>query len=278
MARQRLGVALLVPAPVATELDGLRRALGEESLGRIPAHITLVPPVNVNDVDLPDALAVLREAAAAGGPLRLELGPPTTFHPVTPVVYLAVGGDLEGLHALRERVFRPPLSRPLSHTFVPHATLADEMDPARIPPALSTLAAYRAEVTVDRIHLLREGRGRVWRAVADAPFAPPAVIGRGGLPIEITETELVDPVAQLLLPGAAAPEPDRPGTWALTARREGCVVGVAHGAVVGDRVEVEALVVAPPHRRQGIGGHLRAALVDLAARRDASLVMPDPLD
>jgi GNAT superfamily N-acetyltransferase len=161
---------------------------------------------------------------------------------------------------------------------VPHATLADEMDPARIPATLSTLAAYRAEVTIDRVHLLREGRGRVWRAVADAPFAPPAVIGRGGLPVEITETELVDPVAQLLLPGAASPDPDRPGTWALTARREGCVVGVAHGAVVGDRMEVEALVVAPPHRRQGIGGHLRAALVDLAARWDASLVMPDPLE
>ena len=56
------------------------------------------------------------------------------------------------------------------------------------------------------------------------------------------------------------------------------MVGVAHGATVGDRVEVEALVVAPPHRRQGIGGHLRAALADLAARRDATLVMPGPLD
>jgi len=53
---------------------------------------------------------------------------------------------------------------------------------------------------------------------------------------------------------------------------------VAHGAVVGDRVEVDVLVVAPPHRRQGIGGHLRAALIDLAARRDATLVMPDPLE
>ena len=278
MARQRLGVALLVPAPVSTEMDGLRRALGDGTLDRIPAHLTLVPPVNVNDADLADALRVLREAAAASGPLRLELGPPTTFHPVTPVVYLAVGGDLEGLHALRERVFRPPLSRPLSHAFLPHATLADEMDPARIPPALAALAGYRADVTFERVHVLREGRGRVWRPVADAPFAPPAVIGRGGLPVEITATELVDPLAQLLLPGAAAPDPDRPGAWALTARREGCVVGVAHGATAGGRLEVEALVVAPPHRRQGIGGHLRAAAADLAARRDATLVMPDPLD
>jgi 2'-5' RNA ligase/GNAT superfamily N-acetyltransferase len=278
MARQRLGVALLVPAPVATEMDGLRRALGDDTLDRIPPHITLVPPVNVNDADLSDALALLRETAADTRRLRLELGPPTTFHPVTPVVYLAVGGDLEGLRDLRERVFQPPLARPLSHGFVPHATLADEMDAARIPAAMAALAGYRTEVTIDRVHLLREGRGRVWRPLADAPFAPPRVIGRGGLPVEITESRLVDPLAQLLLPGTAAPLPDRPGAWALTARREGCVVGVAHGATVGDRVEVEALVVAPPHRRQGIGGHLRAALEDLAARHDATLVMPGRLD
>ena len=278
MARQRLGVALLVPAPVATEMDGLRRALGDDTLDRIPAHITLIPPVNVNDADMSDALALLRETAAATRPLRLELGPPTTFHPVTPVVYLAVGGDLEALHDLRDRVFHPPLSRPLSHSFVPHATLADEIDPTRIPPALSALSSYRVDVTVDRVHLLREGRGRVWRPIADAPFAPPRVIGRGGLPVEISESRLVDPLARLLLPGTAAPSSDAPGAWALTARREGCVVGVAHGTTVGDRMEVEALVVAPPHRRQGIGGHLRAALEDLAARRDATLVLPAPLD
>jgi 2'-5' RNA ligase/GNAT superfamily N-acetyltransferase len=278
MARQRLGVALLVPAPVATEMDGLRRALGDDTLDRIPPHITLIPPVNVNDADMSDALALLRETAAATRPLRLELGPPTTFHPVTPVVYLAVGGDLEALHDLRDRVFHPPLSRPLSHSFVPHATLADEIDPTRIPPALAALAGYRVDVTIDRVHVLREGRGRVWRPVADAAFAPPRVIGRGGLPVEISESQLVDPLARLLLPGTAAPSSDTPGAWALTARREGCVVGLAHGATVGDRVEVEALVVAPPHRRQGVGGHLRAALEDLAARRDATLVMPAPLD
>lgn len=278
MARQRLGVALLVPEPVATEMDGVRRALGDDTLGRIPAHITLIPPVNVNDADMSDALALLRETAAATRPLRLELGPPTTFHPVTPVIYLAVGGDLEALHDLRERVFHPPLSRPLSHSFVPHATLADEIDPTRIPPALAALASYRADVMIDRVHVLREGKGRMWRPIADAPFAPPRVIGRGGLPVEITETQLVDPLARLLLPGTAAPSSDGPGAWALTARRDGCVVGVAHGAAVGDRLEVAALVVAPPHRRQGIGGHLRAALEDLAARREATLVMPAALD
>ncbi len=65
MARVRLGVALLVPPPFDTEIDGLRRALGDGALGRIPAHLTLVPPVNVREERLGEALAALRRAAAA---------------------------------------------------------------------------------------------------------------------------------------------------------------------------------------------------------------------
>jgi 2'-5' RNA ligase len=170
MPRRRLGVALVLPEPVATEIDGLRRALGDGALGRIPAHLTLVPPVNVADDDLPAAFDVLREAARETRPLNLRLGPATTFHPDTPVVYLAVGGDVDGLHGLRDRVFRSPLERTLSRAFVPHVTVADEIDPGRIPAAVAALADYVVDVTFDGVQLLEEGRGRVWRAIADTRF------------------------------------------------------------------------------------------------------------
>lgn len=170
MPRRRLGVALLVPPPCDAEVDGLRRALGDGALGRIPAHLTLVPPVNVPVDDVPAAVEVLRDAARATRPLRLRLGPPTTFHPVTPVVYLAVHGDVDRLHALRDRVFRPPLVRPLSRPFVPHVTLADDVDPDRIPAAVAALADYVVDVTVDAVHLLEEDRRRAWQPIAGASF------------------------------------------------------------------------------------------------------------
>jgi 2'-5' RNA ligase len=170
VARRRLGVALLVPPPVATEIDGLRRALGDGSLGRIPAHLTLVPPVNVREDALPDALAVLRAAARASGPLDLRIGPAATFDPVTPVVYLAVGGAVDALRALRERVFLPPLARDLTHPFVPHVTVADEMDPARIPVAVAALGDFVVDVRFGAVHLLEERRGHAWEPIADAPL------------------------------------------------------------------------------------------------------------
>jgi len=169
--RRRLGVALLLPPPVALEVDGLRRALGDGALGRIPPHLTLVPPVNVADGAMVDAVAVLRAAAKATGPLDLRLGPVATFDPVTPVVYLAVGGDVEALHALRDRVFAAPLARPLTHAFVPHVTLADDLAPDRIPAALDALSDYVADVHIDAVHLLEQGRGRMWRPVVEASFS-----------------------------------------------------------------------------------------------------------
>src|SRR5437867_1954584 len=106
MVRLRLGVALLIPPPVDRAIDALRRALGDGSLGRIPAHLTLVPPVNVRDDRLGDALDVVRAAAASTRPFAVMLGPPATFLPDTPVVFLPVGGiggDGGAVHALRDR-------------------------------------------------------------------------------------------------------------------------------------------------------------------------------
>jgi 2'-5' RNA ligase len=171
MPRRRLGVALLVPQPLATEIDGLRRALGDGAFGRIPVHLTLVPPVNVREDAMAAALDVLSAAAKQTRPLQLSLGPAATFHPATPVVYLDVAGDIDGLRALHDRVFREPLERSLTHEFVPHVTLADDLDPARIPAAVAALADFRVDVTVDRVHLLEEGRGRMWRPIADAAFS-----------------------------------------------------------------------------------------------------------
>lgn len=265
MTKARLGVALLLPAGVSAEVDGLRRALGDGALGRIPAHLTLVPPVNVREDRLGDALAVLRSAAAATRPLALTLGPPATFLPDNPVLYLAVGGDTEGLRRLREAVFADPLARPLTWPWVPHVTVADEAAPGRIHAAEGALADYRVDVRVDRVHLLREGPGRVWAPVADAPFAAATVVGRGGLPVDLVVSDGADPEAAALA-GAGRP-------FCVTARRDGAVVGVATGWTAGAEASLHRLVVAHGARREGVGSHLLAAVGSVAADRGCSALV-----
>ena len=142
MPRLRLGVALLLPEPLAAEIDGLRRACDDGAFERVPPHLTLVPPVNVRLDDVPAALRVLREAAGRVRPFTLRLGPPSTFLPETPTLHLAVGGRGDAtsvLRRLRDGVFRPPLERSLTFGFVPHVTIADDMEPERIAASIAAL-------------------------------------------------------------------------------------------------------------------------------------------
>ena len=261
MARLRLGVALLVPPPLDCEIDALRRAVGDGTFGRVPAHLTLVPPVNVNVSRMDDALRLLREAAAETRPFRVSLGAPTTFLPDNPVLYLPVTDGGEAIHALRDKVFRDPLARPLTWPFVAHVTVADECSPERIVAAQEALAGYTTDMELDRVHLLQEGPGRIWGRVADFPFEAPATIGRGGLPVELIVTDDADPESWAFLRGAGR----QPVT--ITARRDGRVVGVARGWATSDSAQLSEIVVADGERDLGTEDHLVAAFDSWAAKR-----------
>ncbi len=261
-------MALLLPEPVTTEVHGLRRACGDGALGRVGPHLTLVPPVNVGEDRLADALAVVRAAASAHGPLTLSLGPPETFWPDTPVLYLGVA-DPGPVEALRDAVFREPLARSLTWSFHPHVTLADEMTPDRIEAARQALSDYRADARIEAVTMLQEGSDRSWRPVADYALGEVAVIGRGGLALELAESSVVDPqAAELAGDGSDAGE----GGLVITARRDGSVVGVATGRVGGAHAILEGLVVAGEARRQGVGRHLLDRFAHAAHRRDARVV------
>jgi 2'-5' RNA ligase/GNAT superfamily N-acetyltransferase len=281
MPRRRLGVALLLPSPLDREVEALRRACDDGALGRIPSHLTLVPPVNVREDAMSEASRVLRAAAASVSPFTLQLGPPATFLPDNPTLYLAASGPgADALQQLRDRVFVPPLERPLTWPFVPHVTVADEMAPDRIAAAVEALAGYRATVTFERVHLLEESKtasGRVWRPIADASFAKPAIVGRGGIELELTVTEHGDEEVsafedrewdayrvEVLGPDAGDEEP-----FTIVARHGGEVVGVASGYTQGGVAYLRRLMVASQQRSRGIGSKLLAAFESLAAEREA---------
>jgi len=296
MARSRLGVALLVPPPLDREIDGLRRALGDTSLGRIPAHLTLVPPVNVRAEDRPGALAVLRAAGARTRAFVAEVGPAASFGVDSPVVYLAVGAGADEVADLREMVRRGPLERRVGWPFVAHVTLADGAAPTRIHAAVTALADWRVRISFDRVHLLQESRGRVWEPVAEVALGAPAVVGRGGLAIELVVSERADRDVAAWAAGLAGAGVTGAGvagagvagagaagaTWmaagaagaagaaagfAVTARREEEVVGLAEGRIMGSECLLDRLVVGPGQRGQGIGTHLLGAVESLAAKR-----------
>jgi 2'-5' RNA ligase/ribosomal protein S18 acetylase RimI-like enzyme len=273
--KRRLGVVLVVPQPIAGEIDGLRRALGDGAFGRIPPHLTLVPPVNVREDALERAIDVVRTAAAETRPISVTLGPAATFHPATPVVYLPVSGEgVATVSRVRDAVFRPPLERKLTWAFTPHVTLADEASEVRIAAAVEALAGFQVDVTFSGIEIFEEGPQRAWGPIADAPFRAPAVIGRGGIELEISESARLDPIAAAFAmdewrrysageySNAQEEEP-----VALTARREGKIVGTATGTIREYDSYLSRLIVPEHERRTGVGSHLLAAFEALAVRK-----------
>jgi len=257
---------------MAHEVDGLRRALGDGMLDRVAPHITLIPPVNVREDALAVALAVVRAAAASTGVLTLDLGPVETFLPVNPVVYLGVGGpSLPTVHTLRAAVHEGPLARPISHDFVPHVTVADDLDPERVPEAISALAGYRHSIVkIRHLHVLEEVRDeddqRVWRPLAGVALGPPSVVGRGGLETVIEVHDRVPPDA-----GALGADQE-PADVVLVARRSDGVVGLLGGRVRGAKAWLEWVEVDPGVEGEGVGTQLLAAYESVAAERGADRV------
>lgn len=287
MSRIRLGAALMMPQPWAEEIQGLRRACGDH--GKMAPHLTLVPPVNVRESDVDLALKTLQAAASKTRPFTLTLGPPATFMPDNPVLYLKVGGDLDELLALRERVFVGPLSRDLSWPFTPHVTICDSGEPDRLQAAMVGLADYKVEVGFDRVYLLHEvphnGHHHRWVPFLDASFAEPVVVGRGGFELELIASELLDPwtkttIESWMHESTKEAESTEDGETALTieeslvikAQHDGELVGVLTGYRNGHVGIVKSCVIKPSERRHGIASHLMAQFISTLVAKGVSQI------
>jgi 2'-5' RNA ligase len=246
-------VALLLPEPWATEVDGIRRALGDGALTDVAPHITLVHPVNIREEEVPAACSLLRAVGGATEPFTVRVGPVETFQPVTPTAYLAVSGDgADVVHGLYRDLRAEPFVRPSVHEFVPHVTVSNDCPPERMAAALAALADYEVDATLTTVSLLehRSEGPHLWNPIADVVLGSLAVVGRGGYEVELCTSTL-------------APHPQGAAPFVVTARHVGEVVGEARGWLRDGEAEVIAL-----EGDEDIERHLLARVRTLVPSRD----------
>gem|GEM_PF-223205 len=156
-----IGVAVAIPEPQASYLQGLRERYGDPLARSIPTHVTLLPPTTVDDSLIGEIDAHLAAVAAATGPFRLELAGSGTFRPVSPVVFVVIVDGVLGCQRLENGVRSGVLWRPLDFSYHPHVTVAHDLPEETLDEAAKDLAGYSASIDVTRFTRY-EHSGGVW--------------------------------------------------------------------------------------------------------------------
>src|SRR5258705_789150 len=106
-----IGVAIGIPEPWGSQLDEHRAASGDPMAQFIPAHLTLLGPVEVDDSAAAGARIDdhLSAVAKTHPPYQLHLRGTGTFRPVTRVVFVAVAAGIAECEQLAADIRSGPL-------------------------------------------------------------------------------------------------------------------------------------------------------------------------
>ncbi|WP_347353911.1 2'-5' RNA ligase family protein [Intrasporangium sp.] len=168
--RTTIGVSIPVPAPDGDYLQQRRVEFGDSEAWRIPAHITLVPPTEVDAATYAAFVAHCETVAGDWPPFDVLLRGTGTFRPISDVVYIHVAQGVSACERLEKQLRSGPVQRPLDFYYHPHVTVAHNVSAADLERAFTELAGFRADFVVDAFHLYEQGPDEVWRPVKDFPL------------------------------------------------------------------------------------------------------------
>ncbi|WP_183095779.1 2'-5' RNA ligase family protein [Nocardioides stalactiti] len=148
-----IGVAIAIPEPWATALQDYRTAIGDPTADGVPSHITLIPPIDVDDALLPEIEEHLAGAVHGIEPFRVHLRGTGTFRPVSPVVFIGLVEGIAQTEILADVVRRGPLGVDLGFPFHPHVTVAHHLPDEDLDQAFHDLRGFECDFDVAGFHL-----------------------------------------------------------------------------------------------------------------------------
>jgi 2'-5' RNA ligase len=159
-----IGVAIGIPEPWGSQLDGYRAATGDPMARYIPSHLTLLGPTEVKasakvTAEIEEHLV---KVASRHRPYQLHLRGSGTFRPVTQVVFVAVAAGISQTEQLAHDVRMGPLGRELTFPYHPHVTVAHDIATAALDTVFDQLATFEARFPVDSFSLYEHGGDGHW--------------------------------------------------------------------------------------------------------------------
>lgn len=142
-------------------LDDYRHALSGHP-PETPAHITLVPPTEVDDRRMADVISHLERAAQDSSPFVVRIRGTATFRPVSPVVFVSVVAGIAGCESLAARARSGPLHSMPSFPYHPHVTIAHGLSNELLDRAFDEQAEFDAAWTVASFTLYERTAASGW--------------------------------------------------------------------------------------------------------------------
>jgi 2'-5' RNA ligase len=162
-----IGVSIAVPEPWGSRLQDFRVDNGDAQGASIPTHITLVPPLEVDQERLVGVEEHLGAIAGRSSSYRIHLRGSGTFRPVSPVVFVNLVQGISQTEQLAHACRQGPLALDLDFPYHPHVTVAHLLDEVLLDRAFDELGDFDCAFTVADFHLYVHDPDHGWRATRD---------------------------------------------------------------------------------------------------------------
>jgi 2'-5' RNA ligase len=159
-------VVSYLPDRLAGFVDSLRRRF-DPSLAAWLSHVTILPPRELQE-PLEEPLELLRKQCARIEPFEVAIRGVSTFWPVSGVVYLSFAAGADRLIQLHDMLNSGCLESEEVHRYVPHVTIAQELDEHRTRNLLQDVerewSHYEAGASfrVESLFLVRRTPENLW--------------------------------------------------------------------------------------------------------------------
>ncbi len=159
------GVSIPIPEPHGPQLQAKRAEFNDPMAHAIPAHVTLLGPMELSDAELPLLVEHLARIGRRTAPFSMVLRGTGTFRPVSDVVFVQVAQGISGCEQLEQQIRVDRWAQELAFPYHPHVTVAHGVSGPDLNRAFDELADYRAAFDVEQFWLYEQGSDGSWSAL-----------------------------------------------------------------------------------------------------------------
>lgn len=167
-----IGVAIAIPEPFGEYLRGRRLDFGDQMATKIPSHITLAPPIEIDQAALGLVEKTLVTVAAGVPAFEMVLRGTGSFRPVSQVAFVAVSEGIAPTEVLAKSIGDSLQLPDPEFPFHPHVTVAHNVEDAALDRAVEDLRGFSCRFQVTEVSLYTHDDGDGWTPIRTFGLAP----------------------------------------------------------------------------------------------------------